>query len=265
MNIQQYYRSAANAALNGSLAAFVPVILILSGGILFSVKLPLFTIILPFCLCSLFYYQIYLLQAKRSLESVIKDYPSETDLENAQNILITFMPAPTLRMLLFEPKGHLIGEVRDMRFWWWRWFLPYFADHLFPKVYGFYNQENQLQAIYKVNNRKKYIKIFDAELKEMGIYTDHSGTAIKKRGNIHSFSNSKDILVEGSVIYPNLKFRDEQDYIISKLIKGWMPAEWGKRFRDANTPYIILDETLEKFDKILILGVLADYYKSTSH
>ncbi len=158
MNIQQYYRSAANEALNGSLAAFVPVILFLSGGIVFSVKLPLFIIILPFCLFSLFYYQIYLIQAKRSLESNFKDYPYETDLDNAQNILITFMPAPTLRMLLFEPKGHQIGEVRDMRFWWWRWYLPYFADNLFPKVYGFYNQNNQLQAIYKVSNRKKIYK-----------------------------------------------------------------------------------------------------------
>src|SRR4051812_34706905 len=101
MNIQQYYRSAATVSLNGSLAAFVPVIIILVGSILFSVNLPLLYVMIPFCVYSCICYQGYLIQHQRCLETEITETQVDTTLEKSQNILITFMPAPSLRMLLF--------------------------------------------------------------------------------------------------------------------------------------------------------------------
>lgn len=268
MNIQQYYRSAANIALNGSLAAFVPMILILIGSIYFSVKLPLIVIVLPFCIYSFICFHGYLIQHHRSLESEVKDDGNVVTLANAENILIAFLPAPSLRMLLFEPNGFLIGEIRDIRFWWWRWFLPYFVDRIFPRNYRLYDQNNNILATYKVNNRKKYIKMFDSARNEIGFYHQQSNPSftLKKRGVIHSFTKKNQFLhVEGSLFYPEVQFRNEHSFIVSKMIKGWMPNEWGKQFRDPNTPFIVLDDRLDEHAKILILGVLADFFQTTSH
>ncbi|MDF2903098.1 MAG: hypothetical protein K0S25_736 [Bacillus sp. (in: firmicutes)] len=267
MNIQQYYRSAATVSLNGSLAAFVPVIIILVGSILFSVHLPLLYVMIPFCVYSCICYQVYLIQHQRCLETEITETQVDTTLEKSQNILITFMPAPSLRMLLFEPNGFLIGEVRDFRFWWFRWFLPYFADKLIPNVYGLYDQQNKLLALYSVNQRKKQVKIMDSVKNEIGIYHEYIKPifSLEKRGTIHSLIENHYIQVEGSSLYPHIKFRNEEDFIIGKLIKGWMPLNWGKQFRDANTPFIVLEEQVDVTDKIFMVGVLAYFFKCTSH
>ncbi|MGJ7921496.1 hypothetical protein [Neobacillus sp. LXY-4] len=331
MNIQQYYRSAANIALNESIASFVPVILILGGGIYFSVDLPLFLVILPFIVFSFYCYQIYLIQHRRSLEAMTKKPSVDLGLVRTEHLLITFMPAPSLRMLLFEPNGNLIGEVRDERFWWWRWFLPYFIDKRFPKTYGLYSPQNKLKAYYRINARTKEVKIYDSDQNEMGVFNkkavlknifefDHSvdwsgrcetpaGEGVtgdpagamaprrladspaesehleqkstakfyrnnkkidptsqqKRMGVIHSLLNNQDIFVEGSSVYQAKKFRNQQGHVIGKLIKGWMPLEWGHQFRDANTPILIFDEKLNETEKILMIGVLVDFYHYTSH
>lgn len=267
MNIQQYYRSAAHVALNGSLVALVPVILILGGGILFSVELPLFLITLPFCLYSFICYQDYLVQNQRSLESAVLISNEKKSILNTDNLLITFMPAPSLRMLLFEPNGNQIGEVRDERFWWWRWFLPYFIDRLFPKVYGLYDQKDHRKAIYHINLRKKQVKIYNSSGRELGRFTRNTkaSPSLKRKGVIQSFENNHSLYVEGSTIYHNLYFRNEQGSILGKVIKGWMPMEWGKPFRNANTPFITFDANLNESDKILMISVLAEMYHYTSH
>jgi hypothetical protein len=267
MNIQQYYRCSANISLNGSLAAFVPVSFILIGSMFVSVKLPLLYLVFPFCFYSFICYQAYLIQYHRSLESVVIDTAKKTTLLDAENILVTFMPAPSLRMLLFDSNGLLIGEVRDVKFWWWRWFLPYTADRIFSCVYGLYDQDNQLIAYYRVNKRKKQVQIIDVARNILGVYHIHTESpfSLKRRGVIYSKGNKQTMVVEGSALSADIKVRNEQDFITSKLVKGWMPLEWGKHFRDANTPYMIFDKDTAANDKILIIGVLTDFFQYTSH
>jgi hypothetical protein len=268
MNIQQYYRSAANIALNGSLAAFIPVILILGLGVYFSLKLPLHMVILPFLLYSFICYQGYLIHHRRSLRAEIGQPSGQSILKKSNQLLIAFMPAPSLRMLLFEPGGHLVGEVRDMRFWWWRWFLPYFVDRLFPKTFGFYDHENKLAAIYQIRKRKKQIKMYDANGNEIGIFLKKNGlprSANKRKGIVKSLVGDQEFFAEWSPLFPNMKIRNKQGMIVGKLIKGWMPLEWGKRFVDANTPILFFDESLEEREKKLLFGVLAYFFQYTNH
>lgn len=267
MNIQQYYRSAAMIALNGSLAAFIPVILILGGGIFFSVQLPLFLIILPFGFYSFICYQQYLIQQQRSHEATNIMTLNEDSLYTVDNLLITFLPAPSLRMLLFAPNGNMIGEVRDKYFYWWRWFLPYFIDRLFPMEYGLYDQTGQVRAIYRIDLRKKQVKIYDSAGRGVGVLTEnHKGsTSLKRTGVIRSLTNNQLIYAERSAIYPQVFLRNEQGKIIGKLIKGWMPLEWGKQFRDGNTPFITFEENLPETEKILTLAVLTEMFHYTSH
>ncbi|WP_147534899.1 hypothetical protein [Bacillus marasmi] len=266
MNIQQYYRFAANVALNGSLAAFVPVVLILFWGIYFSIKLPFLLMVVPFIVYSLICYQSYLIQQNRSNEVSGISLHGRT-LTDANNLLITFLPAPSLRMLLFDESGVLVGEVRDKRFWWWRWFLPYFIDRLFPRSYAFYDRKNQLIGYYQIDDRKRTLRILNVDRQEVGIYRQQAKktSSLVRRGIIHSVDTDNKIYVEGSVLFPRLLLRNEQGAIIGKLIKGWMPLEWGNRFQDANTPYMSFSEDLSEVEKFLILGMLVEYFRYTSH
>ncbi|WP_318508860.1 hypothetical protein [Bacillus sp. T3] len=267
MNIQQYYRSAAMTALNGSLAAFVPVILILGGGMIFSVQLPLFLIILPFCFYSFICYQQYLIQQQRSHEVNYIKTVNEQSFYTEDNLLITFLPAPSLRMLLFASNGNMIGEVRDKYFYWWRWFLPYFIDRLFPMEYGLYDQAGQVMAVYRIDLRKQQVKIYDSTGGLMGVVTeDHKATpSLKRSGVIRSLENNKLIYAERSALYPQVFLRNEQGKIIGKLIKGWMPLEWSQQFRDGNTPFITFEKNLPETEKILTIAVLTEMFHYTSH
>lgn len=266
MNIQQYYRHKANVSLNGSLAAFVPVLIIIIGSFYFSAKLPLLLLVLPFCLYSFICYQSYLVDRQRSLESELTNSSKPISLIDNSNLLITFMPAPSLRMQLFDPNGNLVGEVKDSRFWWWRWFLPYFIDCFFPSVYALYDHNQEALAFYKIS-KNKGIEIFNPDRKKMGIYLYQSEAplSLKRKGSIHSLTTNQSIFVEGSSIYPDIKLRNEQGFIIGKLIKGWMPKEWGKHFRDVNTPFISIDQSVDETERILIIGVLAEFFQYTTH
>lgn len=266
MNIQQYYRIAANTALNGSLVAFVPMILIVCVGLYFSVKLPLFLIVLPFCLYSLICYQNYLIQHDRSI-GVAEIRKNTRKLSDANDLLITFLPAPSLRMLLFDGCGTLIGEVRDKQFWWWRWFLPYFIDRLFPSWYGLYDGENQLVCSYKVNDKGKNVKIFNINHELVGFYNINckKKPSLTRNGTISSLITGEKIQVQASSVYHHIQIRDEQGVIIGKLIKGWMPKEWGGVFRDANTPFITFSPEIKESEKTFMIGVLTEYFRYSNH
>lgn len=266
MNIQQYYRIAANTALNGSLVAFLPMIIIVCFGLYFPVKLPMFLIVLPFCLYSFICYQNYLIQNDRSNE-VDEIRKNTRKLSDANHLLITFLPAPSLRMLLFDENGILIGEVRDKQFWWWRWFLPYFIDRLFPSWYGLYDNENQLVCSYQVHDKMKNVKIFNRNQELIGLFNTNSKKkpSLTRNGTISSMITGEKIQVQASSLYHHIQLHDEQGAIIGKLIKGWMPQEWGDLFRDANTPYITFSPKINESEKMFIIGVLTEYFRYSNH
>ena len=266
MNIQQHYQNKANISLNSSLVALVPIVIIVSASFYLRVTLPLLLLVLPFFLYSLICYQAYLLHRQHSLEATNNTLTQSSALLDNTDLLIGFMPAPTLRMVLFNPEGNQVGEIKDSRFWWWRWCLPYFVDQYFPCDFILYDQNKQVMAIYKSAKNKLGMDVFLPNSQKIGSYLPELLTSsFKKQGFIFSFATQQSIFVEGSAIYPDFKFRNLNGSIVGKLVKGWMPTEWGKHFRDANTPFITFDQHIDDTDKLLILGVLAVYFRYTSH
>jgi hypothetical protein len=267
MNIQQYYRSAANVSLNGSLAAFVPAVAILLGSMFFSSRVPIIVIVLPFCLYSFICYQHFLIQKRRMREAEIAARQTVIPLQTAENVLLTFLPAPSLRMMLFDVNGNLIGEVKDAKFSWWRWFLPYFADRFFTRVYRLSNHEQQLLATFAVNKRTKSVTVYDSDKSELGMIQLHSDASrsFKFSGLIESCCNHQKLEITGSALYCHIHFYDEQGRTISKLLTGWMPQDWSKYFRDANTPILYFDQNMTDKDKYLLIAALIPLYQYRSH
>ena len=169
MNIQQYYEQSATASLNGSLVAFIPSIILLIYAVVYTYILVIL-LLLPFLIYSFFCYQKFLLNQKRSkavnLSSLAED-PIARDLLTEKQLLVTFLPAPSLRLLLFAANGIKVGEIRDQSFSPIRWFLPYFIDRLFVKKFGLYDQDDQPVVFY--HYYKDRIELFTGTGEAMSI------------------------------------------------------------------------------------------------
>lgn len=258
MNIQQYYRSVANASLHGSFAAIFPVIVfILPFYLIVPIKEMIFLAV-PFLIYSFISYQFYILYRDRSLSSstptLNRTYQNITD----KNYLLTFLPAPSLRMLLFHPEGYVKYEIRDLRYIKLRWFLPYFLDRIFPAEYGLYDGNGRLLA--KV--RWVGSKAFTFDSGNRLLFT------IEEKSNQYyiAYQNRESIIeIDSKALYTDIKFKNDQNQTFGRVRKGWMPVEWGKFFKDANTPVLTFEDGVNENEKLCLFTLLIKLYRYRNH
>ncbi|MBU8878779.1 hypothetical protein BGM26_07220 [Bacillus sp. FJAT-29790] len=261
MNIQQYYEKTASISLNASMASLVPPFFLIVYGIIIAPQGKMVFIVLPFLLYSFICYQFYLINDKRAKEITENHIDDKTSiLLKKDSVLITFMPAPSLRMLLFDPEGQLVGEIKDMKFWSIRWVMPYFLDKLFKRKYGLYDETNGLIAIFIVKNNR--IEILDSEgILKSSIIQKPS----QKRSEFIFQKKGKRITVERSLLFMDYRFFKGDRIKAGRLRKGLMPLEWGKRFKDANTPVMSFEQDLEGEDRVEIFAILTKLFHYTNH
>ncbi|MFB6466165.1 hypothetical protein ACE38V_04995 [Cytobacillus sp. Hz8] len=260
MNIRQYYRQSAVMSLNASLISLVPIILIVIGFSLFPSGLLLILSSIPFFIYSFICFQNYQLQNKRFEETMDfgeMDDPAEV-LDQSQ-WFIAFLPAPSLRMVLFEPKGRMVGEIKDIQFWKIRWFLPYWIDRFIPKKYGVYN--HQQQFIGKILIKKRKIQLWKPQEEfSANLYcTDYNGKKESWSFEEKIFSTHKEWLLT------DVRYQVEHLGEVARLKKGWMPKGCEKYFKDANTPIFSMQKELKKEDKLILLGLLVRFYCYREH
>ncbi|MDL0437153.1 hypothetical protein QQB53_15305, partial [Niallia sp. SS-2023] len=103
MNIEKYYRQSATAFLNASLISCIPVIFFIA--LFISVKLNrlFLLLIIPFCLYSITAFASYLIQRRRC-ERLTDTLEAQkvTSILQSKTVLLSFLPAPSLRMLIFD-------------------------------------------------------------------------------------------------------------------------------------------------------------------
>ncbi|PLR81012.1 hypothetical protein CVD25_06970 [Bacillus canaveralius] len=262
MTIHQYYKHSAATSLNGSLLFLIPPGLMLGISLWLNIQLPILALVAPFLLLSFFSYQKHLLLEEQSRSSAFtfNDEPQQgKHALNEDQLLLTFLPAPSLRMLLFNPDGILAGEIKDLRFWKWRWLLPYFLDKSIPAQYGFYNGNNQLAAIIKL--KKKEIIVTDSDQTEM---------VRIKRNSLKSFhidmnGEKINIHLTGSTAFTDIRYvwTDRTPEVI--LRKGWMPLEWSKQFKDPNTPVLTFHSKDSQKKRLAMFSLLTLYYRYSNH
>jgi hypothetical protein len=258
MNIQQYYRSAANIALNGSFAALIPVFIFIIPIYVVIPKKEMIFLAVPFLIYSFISYQSYILNRERSIGSKTPTVSSHHHDISSKEYLLTFMPAPSLRMMLFHPNGFVNFEICDLRYIKLRWFLPYFLDRLFPVEYGLFDPDGRLFATIKWSGRKAQV------YKESGspLFTVEGKST---QFQISSIAGERLIIVDTKATYTDIQFKNEENQTIGRVRKGWMPLEWGEFFKDANTPVLSFDGSLTEDEKLIILTLLIKLYRYRNH
>ncbi|KAF0816226.1 hypothetical protein KIS4809_4983 [Bacillus sp. ZZV12-4809] len=262
MNIQHYYQKTADISLNASLTALVPPFFFL---LLFMNKFQgthFIILLIPFIFYSFLCHQMYLLNKQRADEAVLSKYYYQGQallpILQYSNVLIAFLPAPSLRMVLFDPDGSQIGEIRDMKMRKIRWFLPYFLDRIFPTRLGIYDQAENLEVSILI--RRSGIEIISSndEYRETIEIRKIGTTVVFQNGAIH-------YTVPKTYLHTDLQVLDEQSHRAARLRKGWMPLEWGERFKDPNTPVLSFKESLAPKEKCRIYAIFAALFLYHNH
>ncbi|MBT2695468.1 hypothetical protein [Bacillus sp. ISL-55] len=263
MSIQQYYQQTAYISLNGSIISAGLLTMILAASLLFSWNIPLFLVAVPFLFLVFLHYNRFILYKNKSEESAEAFHRYDDKQILKQNhLLIAFAPAPAVRLLFFTPDGMLAGELRELRTRSYRWLIPYFLDKRIMKEFGIYDSKGKLQGMLKQERYR--FKILNEQKDIIGIFLEKKrdketiGSVILDGGRKLKIDKTP-----GSI--RDFKLVREDGNTAATLRKGWMPLEWTRFFKEANTPVLTFDYTMGKAERLAVFAALASLYMYYDH
>lgn len=263
MSIRQYYQQTAYINLNGSILSGGILALILAASLILSWNIPLFVVAVPFLFLVFSHYNRYILYKNKSEESMEASYHyDDKQFLELNNLLIGFAPAPSISLLFFTPDGKLAGELKEFSTKSYRWFIPYFIDKRIMKRIGIYDSRGVLQgSLIQEPNR---FKMLNAQKDVIAVF--YPNKTAKKTVGCAFLSGGRKVKVDkipGSI--HDLNFFREDCITTARLQKGWMPLEWTRFFRDANTPALTFDFALGQEERLAVFAALASHYMYYDH
>lgn len=257
MNIRDYYQKTAKACFFVAWISLLLAIIFLICHFLRIFPKDMLTLIFPIIIFSLTHF-IYFRVYNNRVEK-LGDEPFETsgELFRTENILIVFMPAPTLRLLLFDHKGLLLGEIRDQNMHWFMWLVPNFLSLLFPKKYELINSKEEVIAKYILKaGLTNSMMIYNTNDEIIGRYKENwRDSLLKIKGMIFKTSGEW-ISVSSKASLYKLDLKTLDNIKVAAFQEGWMPQEWMARF-ELNTPIITFSSLVDKSERTIILGFFA--------
>lgn len=263
MSIQQYYQQSAYISLNGSIISAGLLTMFLAASLMFSWEIPLFLVAVPFLFLVFAHYNQFLLYKNKSEESADAFHLYDDKQILKQNhLLIAFAPAPAVRLLFFTPDGMLAGELRELRTRNYRWFIPYFVDKRIKKQIGIYDSKGNLQG--RLKQERYRFKILNEQNDIIGIFLEKK----KDKETIGSvvLGGGRKLKIDktpGSI--GDFKLVREDGNTTATLRKGWMPLEWTKFFKEANTPVLTFDYSMGQAERLAVFAALASLYMYYDH
>ncbi|PLT28701.1 hypothetical protein [Peribacillus deserti] len=265
MNIQNYYKKSSRINYYTSWVSLVIAVSFFVLHIFNKIYGNILYMTGPFIVISAAAYWRFKLNESRGQET--QSRPEAFGLFEESNILLAFLPAPTLRILLFEPGGNVIGEIRDINMKSYLWFIPYPFTELIPRRYGLYDREGTLISNYTVKGifaEKMIIRNNDEEI--IGIYKEElSKSVFKMQGMVFDSTQNPWIPLKAGAWQNGFTLEDCQGKKIGSLQKGIMPLEWAARFKEPNTPILRFHELAEDTEKMAAFGICASLFNSESN
>jgi hypothetical protein len=260
MKIKNYYQYAALTSLHASIVALIPPFLLVCVAFVLRQHMSILLFTFPFILYSFISYQIFLVHKHRiedSKEPVISEAEESVD---SPSFAIQFLPAPSLRMLLFSQNGQLNGEVMDAYPKKVRWFLPYFIDQFFSQVYTFSMPNGEV--LYTFVQKGNHVQVIE---KDGNKCIGNIQVKSSKRCVIETNMETREVYIQSSSFFTDIRFYNTQGNLLGRVRRGFLPQAWDKHFKDANTPMLTFHEQLTDFDKILLIAILAKMFRYRNH
>ncbi|CAH0347305.1 hypothetical protein [Bacillus sp. CECT 9360] len=208
----------------------------------------------------------------RIYENRMKDLPEENVVSlisplETTDILLAFMPAPTLRVLLFHPDGSLLGEIRDRRMQRFMWIIPNTISVLLPKRYVLTNAAGIVLAEYEMKaGIKTMITMMDGTGNRVGYYKESlKESIVRLKGMIYTAEGQEWMPVNVSGLLNKFHMDTTDGKTIASFQKGWMPLEWAKRFKEMNTPILSFHDAATADERIAVFGFCAAAFNHRSN
>ncbi|MFT8323545.1 MAG: hypothetical protein ABF649_22050 [Bacillus sp. (in: firmicutes)] len=261
MDIQKYYKQSAVSSLNASLISCIPILFLTVFFIKIHMDSVYFWYLLPFFIYSTISFCSYYIHQKYSskMENAILAR-EERSLLQKKTVVLTFLPAPSLRMLIFDADGIVVGEIKDEKFQLLRWYLPYFVDKLYPKSYGFYNSHQMLQYIFTIKGNS--IEIKNKEGKRISKIIEQKTEKAAKTEFVYEKNK---IIMKRSLAFTDYHFENITGIELATLKKGWMPKEWSNRFMNPNLPLLTINHSAANKEIIHLYALLTKIYAYKDH
>ncbi|ESU30197.1 hypothetical protein G3A_23380 [Bacillus sp. 17376] len=262
MSIRQFYNQTAYISLNGSIISAGLLTMILAASLLFSWNIPLFLVAVPFLFLVFLHYNRFILYKNKSEESTEAFHRyNDKQILKQNNLLIVFAPAPAVRLLFFTPDGMLAGELREITTKSYRWFIPYFLDKKIMKEIGIYDSNGNLQG--RLKQERYSFKMLNEHNDIIGIFLEKKKDK-ETIGSVVLGGGRKLKIVKTPGSIRDFKLLREDGISTATLRKGWMPLEWTRFFKEANTPVVTFDYSMEE-ERLAVFAALASLYMYYDH
>lgn len=259
MRIDQHYRASANLSLNGSIAALLPAMLIVSVNFSFFKTKEIMFLSIPFILYSFFAFQLYLFRMKqsqsiqRNLLLIKEEKPARSFFE-ARHLLLLHVQTFSPRLQLFFPNGHLAASIVKKSGG------GYFNFNR-NKTFTLCNSHDEMIGFYKVNESKVLkIEVFDRNWNYLGCMEKRKISWNKYKKELLDVKGKYIGAVEGTALYMDEQVLNKGEKMVGRLRRGWMPMEWSGLFPNPNTPVLTFTDSLSEEEKLLRLSFLINEY-----
>ncbi|MDP4083601.1 MAG: hypothetical protein Q8934_03190 [Bacillota bacterium] len=257
MKIYDYYRDTAKARLNGSIAALVPAIIIVSGNLSFFQNNEIMLGTIPFLVYSLLSFQIYLFRHNQAIligKNMSLSHRRVQTLFDAKHLLVVYLNVLSPKVMLFFTDGHLAGEIKKSK--------NRVRFLKLERCFTLTNSQKKVIATFKIEGRKKVkIQVFSEENKYLGCLERQKKLILQKDRKELLDSTGRYVgTIQGSSFYMDEQIYNKEDKRVGRLRRGWMPLEWESLFPEPNTPVLSFSEGLNEEDKLVGLSLLINEY-----
>lgn len=267
MNIKEYYKSIAIASLNISIFAALLGVIVFVVMSRFLHSAHVWETTVPFILLScVFFIQFHINKRYHNIVPENLEASKMPFLEE-KNVLMTFMPAPTLRIVLFNPKGQYVGEIKDLNASWYKWFIPNNVMLFFPQSYILLDEQQKQLATFKTFGfLGKNMAIFNSEGKRIAVYEEQLKKSLFRYiGVLYDDEGPVRMQVNVSGFLQSFVISSVQGTKLVTFQKGYMPLEWSSRFKQLNTPILTFSEEIGIEDQICIYALCAKLLNYTNN
>lgn len=260
MKIKNYYHYAAMTSINASIVALIPPFLLVCVAVVLKQNHSILLFTLPFILYSFISYQIFLVNKHRIEDSKGAVIAEEEESVDSPSFALQFLPAPSLRMLLFRQNGQLSGEVTDTYPKKVRWVLPYFIDQFFSTAYTFSKPNGEV--LYTFIQKGNHVQVIrEGANKCIGNIQKKSS----KRYVIETIMETKEVFIQSSSFFTDVRFYDSRGDLLARVRRGFLPRKWDKHIKDANTPMLTFNDQLTDLEKVFLLAILTKIFRYRNH
>lgn len=247
MNIKEYYTVMSKIYLNQVILACLFLIgcFFIFSAVGFMLIFKLIFIAVMTLLSYFFIKYLYFINREGSLTSISAD--KKLQVANSNELMMMFLPAPSLYIKFFTGNGICKYELRDEKMEAWKWLFPLRIRKPGSQSYQLTKRDGMVLAKIKVADHRGNIEINTHKQQHYILQL------IERKRKLLKFTSGDNIILLHITSHKIEVTKDAR--VIATIHNGWMPIKW-QRYFSPNTPILTFKNELNEDELYVIYGLL---------